>query len=227
MCGRAYSTYTDDEIYFLYLNRKPVTGADLPFKPNYNMSPTHEVPVMRIAEGSRALDTMRWGLIPEWSPEFSTKLSTINAKSETVFESRLYKKAITQRRAIVPLSGFFEWKKDGTAKRPFKIFLKDSPIMSVAGIWTAWRAGTPGEQRSFSILTTSANDFMSKIHDRMPVILNREQWDEWLDPEVHEVDQINALMKPCPPECLDCVEVSPLVNSPRNNRVEVLQPLNS
>ena len=168
---------------------------------------------------------MKWGLIPEWSPEFSTKLSTINAKSETIHESRLYKKAIVQRRCIVPVSGFYEWKREGASKRPFKIFLKDSPIMSLAGIWTAWRAGTPGELRSFSIMTTAANDFMSNIHDRMPVILNRSQWDEWLDSEIHETDAINALLKPCPPDWLDAVEVSTLVNSPKNNRAEVLAPL--
>jgi putative SOS response-associated peptidase YedK len=170
---------------------------------------------------------MHWGLVPEWSPDFAMKFSTINARSEGVFESRLYKKAILQRRCIVPVSGFFEWKKEGTAKRPFKIFLKDSPIMPMAGIWTAWRAGSPEEKRSFSIMTTSANDFMSKIHDRMPVILFLNQFDEWLDPEVHEVDEIKSMFKPCPPDWLDSVEVSTLVNSPRNNRAEVLEPLKS
>jgi putative SOS response-associated peptidase YedK len=223
MCGRAYSTYTDDEISFLYLNRRPLKFG--PLKPNYNMSPTHNVPTLRITEGVREFDNMRWGLIPEWSPEFSTKLSTINAKSETIFESKLYKKAIVQRRCLVPVSGFFEWKREGTNKRPFKIYLKDSPIMSLAGIWTAWRAGSVEEQRSFSILTTAANDFMSQIHDRMPVILDPKQFDEWLDPEVREAEQINSMLKPCPPEWLQSVEVSTLVNSPRNNRTEVLEPL--
>lgn len=223
MCGRAYSTYTDDELSFLYLNRKPLKFD--PIKPNYNMSPTHNAVTVRLNEGSRDLDTMKWGLIPEWSPEFSTKLSTINAKSETIFESRLYKKAIVRRRCIVPLSGFFEWKREGKNKRPFKIYLRDNPIMSVAGIWTAWRSGTPEEQRSFSILTTSANEFMAKIHDRMPVILEENQWQDWLDPEVHEADQITAMLKPCPSEWLESVEVSTMVNSPRNNRAEVLEPL--
>ena len=129
MCGRAYSTYTDEELIFQYLNHRPLKLD--PIKPNYNMSPTHNVPTLRITEGVREFDTMRWGLIPEWSPEFSTKLSTINAKSETIFESKLYKKAIVQRRCIVPVSGFFEWKREGTGKRPFKIYLKDSPIMSL------------------------------------------------------------------------------------------------
>jgi putative SOS response-associated peptidase YedK len=223
MCGRAYSTYTDDEISFQYLNRRPLKFG--PLKPNYNMAPTQTAPTVRLMDSVREIDTMTWGLIPEWSTEFKMKFSTINARSEGVFESRLYKKPILQRRCIIPVSGFFEWKKEGSAKRPFKIFLKDSPIMSLAGIWTSWRAGTPEEQRSFSIMTTAANSFMEKIHDRMPVILHPKQFDEWLDPEVHEAEQIGDMLKPCPPKWLASTEVSTLVNSTKNNRAEVLEPL--
>ena len=123
------------------------------------------------------------------------------------YPSRLYKKAILQRRCIVPVSGFFEWKRDGKEKRPFKIYLKDQPIMSLAGIWTAWHAGGPDAQSSFSIMTTDANEFMANIHNRMPVILEKEQFEDWLDPEVHEVDQINAMLKPCPSDWLPRLRV--------------------
>jgi putative SOS response-associated peptidase YedK len=227
MCGRAYSTYTADELYFVYLNRKLQRGESPFEKPNYNFSPTQTAPIIRLTNGSRAVDTMTWGLIPEWSPEFKMKFSTINARSEGVFESRLYKKPILTRRCIIPVSGFFEWKKEGSAKRPFKIFLKDQPIMSLAGIWTSWRAGTPDEQRSFSIMTTAANSFMEKIHDRMPVILDAKQFDEWLDPEVQEQEAIAAMLKPCPAELMECAEISTLVNKPANNRAEVLEPLSA
>jgi hypothetical protein len=137
IAGRAYSPYTAEELYFQFLNKKPLKLE--PLKPNYNMSPTHTTPILRLMDGGRDVDTMTWGLIPEWSPEFKTKFSTINARSEGVFESRLYKKPILSRRCIIPVSGFFKWKKEGSAKRPFKISLKDSPIMSLAGIWTSWR----------------------------------------------------------------------------------------
>jgi putative SOS response-associated peptidase YedK len=109
MCGRAYSTYTAEELYFQFLNKQPLKVE--PLKPNFNMSPTHSVPIVRTTDGTREFDTMHWGLVPEWSPDFAMKFSTINARSEGVFESRLYKKAILQRRCIVPVSGFFEWKK--------------------------------------------------------------------------------------------------------------------
>jgi putative SOS response-associated peptidase YedK len=97
--------------------------------------------------------------------------------------------------------------------------------MSMAGIWTAWRAGTPEEQRSFSIMTTVANSFMEKIHDRMPVILDPKQFDDWLDPEVHEPEHVGTMLKQCPAEWLDSAEVSTLVNKPANNRPEVLEPI--
>src|SRR5215471_9838827 len=199
MCGRAYSTYSAEELYFQYLNRKPLSGEDLPFsKPNYNMAPTQTVPVVRQVNGGRSIDAMRWGLIPPWEKQFSTKISTINARSEGVFESRLYKSHVVKRRCIVPISGFFEWKREGTSKCPFKIFLKDSPIMALAGIWSTWHEGSPDEGKSFSIVTTSANPVMEKIHDRMPVILRVDQFDDWLSPEMHEPEHIGQFLKPYP-----------------------------
>ena len=223
MCGRAYETYTADELYFQYLNKRPLNLK--PFKPNYNMSPTQQSPVLRLIDGTRQFDEMRWQLVPRWEKEFKTKISTINAKSETVFESRLYKSLIVRQRCIVPLSGFFEWRKEGTAKRPFKIYRKDGAIMSVAAVWDTWHSGSPDEGRSFSILTTSANEFMSAIHDRMPVILGAEDLQEWLDPEIHEQDALQKMMKPCPSAWLASSEVSTLVNSPKNNSAEVLNQL--
>jgi len=123
------------------------------------------------------------------------------------------------------ISGFVEWKKDGPRKRPFKIHLRDEAIMSVAGIWYAWRPGTPDERLSFSILTTAANTFMSTIHDRMPVILGRSDEDAWLDPGVYEQEALQQLLRPCPSSWLTSVEVSPLVNSAKNNTAAVLEPV--
>ena len=140
-----------------------------------------------------------------------------------MFSSRLYRDLVIRQRAIIPLSGFFEWKKNGDRNRPFKIHLQDDPIMSVAGIWNTWRARTADERQSFSIMTTAANEFMRGIHDRMPVILGRSDEDPWLDPEIQEKDAIHELMKPCPSEWLAAVEVSTLVNSTRNNTAEVLK----
>jgi len=170
---------------------------------------------------------MRWQLVPAAEPTFATKLSTINARSETVFKSPLFRDLILRQRCIVPLSGFYEWQRTGKTKRPFKIYLQDEPIMSVAGIWDTWRPGRSDERRSFSILTTSANEFMREIHDRMPVILDRDDEEEWLDPRVHEPDAIRALLRPCPSAWLKAAELSTLVNSSKNDSPALLEPVDS
>jgi putative SOS response-associated peptidase YedK len=172
----------------------------------------------------RQFDRMRWQLVPATEPAFTTKLSTINARSETVFKSSLYRNLVLRQRCIVPFSGFFEWKTGGGRKRPFKIHLRNEPIMSVAGIWETWRPGTADESYSFSVLTTAANELMREIHNRMPVILHRSDEDAWLDPDNHDQETLQRLLKPCPSSWLAAVEVSQLVNSAKNNTPEILQP---
>ena len=222
MCGRAYETYTDEELYIRYRGKRSSTLP--PLSPNYNLCPSQDSPTLRVVAGQRQIDPMHWQLIPDWEPAFKTKLSTINAKSETVFESRLYRKLVARQRCVVPLSGFFEWKRAGDRKRPFRIFLRDEPIRSVAGIWNTWHAGLPDERSSFSILTTSANSLMSELHDRMPVILARPDEYAWLDPDIQDEESLKTLLKPCPRSWLAAVEVSTLVNSPKNNSPAVLEP---
>src|SRR5262245_57639149 len=132
MCGRLYETYTDAELSFRYLNNRSIT---LPLLlPIYNLCPTQNSPVLRRVDGERQFDLMRWQLVPATEPAFTTKLSTINARSETIFESRLYRDLVVRQRGIVPLSGFYEWRKEGQRKRPFKIHLQNNAIMNVAGI---------------------------------------------------------------------------------------------
>jgi putative SOS response-associated peptidase YedK len=222
MCGRAYETYSDEELYFRYLNKRPPAPVDL--VPVYNLCPTMNSPVLRVVDGDRHIDVMRWQLVPATEPAFTTRLSTINARSEGIFQSPLYRDLIVRQRCLVPLSGFFEWRKEGGIKRPFKIHLRDEPIMSVAGIWDTWRPGTPDARHSFSIMTTAANEFMREIHNRMPVILGRSDEDAWLDPQIQEQKALLNLMKPCPSSWLNAAEVSTLVNSTKNNGPEVLQP---
>lgn len=222
MCGRAYETYSDEELYFRYLSQPP--EITLNFSPTYNLCPTDDSPVLRSVLGQRQFDRMRWQLVPAAESAFSTKLSTINARSETVFDSRLYKDLVLRQRCIVPLSGFFEWKRAGEVKRPFKIFLRDEPIMSVAGIWETWRSKSSEQRHSFSILTTSANEFMREIHDRMPVILERSTESIWLDPDVCDRKVLEEVLKTYPGSPLEAVEVSTLVNSTKNNSPDLLKP---
>jgi putative SOS response-associated peptidase YedK len=233
MCGRAYQTYTQEELALRYLNEKPL---ELPeFKANYNLCPTQFSPIIRQdKENGRQLELFRWGLIPHWSKDTQSAYKMINARSETVFEKPSFRDAIRQRRCIVPFSGFYEWLREGESKRPFAIFLKGSPekqrpIMSVAGIWETWRSEKKEEEllHSFSILTTESNSFMRKIHDRMPVILNQESEVAWLDSALQKPEELKNFFKPSPSSWLEAYEVSTGVNSPKNNSKAVLKPLNS
>ena len=125
MCGRVYQTYSQEELFLRYLRRRPRIPLDV--APAYNLCPTQVSPVLRVFEGQRQFDRMRWQLVPATEPAFNTKLSTINARSETVFSSPLYRNIVVRQRCIVPLSGFYEWKREGNGKRPFKIHLAMNP----------------------------------------------------------------------------------------------------
>jgi len=228
MCGRAYSTYTDEELELRYLNEKrkhrPLAGL----KPNYNLAPTQVAPVVLMHNHQTRIELMRFGLIPFWAKDIKSanKYSLINAKGEEIDQKRSYKDAFQHRRCIIPLSGFYEWQRINDTKHPFAIHLRSEPIMSIAGVWEHWRSQQPDQEvKSFSIITTSANSMMQMIHDRMPVLLDRKDESSWLDPENHNVEGLKSLLKPCPSEWLEAYEISTLVNSPRNNVKEVLEPL--
>jgi putative SOS response-associated peptidase YedK len=224
MCGRAYETYTAEELEMRYLNQR-IRRNPLVITPNYNLAPTQISPIVLIKEGERTIEMMRFGLVPFWATDVksASKYSLINAKGEEIETKRSYKQAFEKRRCIVPLSGFYEWWKNGEAKRPIAIHLRDEPIMSVAGIWELWERGEE-KVESFSIVTTAATGFMEWVHDRMPVILSREDEERWLDPSTSVADA-KELLVPCPSEWLEAHEVSTLVNSPRNNRPECVEPL--
>jgi putative SOS response-associated peptidase YedK len=223
MCGRVYEIYIAEDLSDRYPDSE--VPVDFEVSPSYNLCPTENSPVLLSSDGKRQFQQMRWQLVPKTEPAFSTKLSTINARSESVFESRLYRDIVICQRCIVPISGFYEWKREGPAKRPFRINLREEPIMSVAGIWDAWRPGTKDERHSFSILTTPANECMSSIHDRMPVILDRSDEEAWLDPDFQDRALLEKILRPCPNEWLETVEVSRLVNSAKNNSPDLLRPL--
>ena len=221
MCGRKYSTYAEEELQIRYSSRRPIK---LNLLPNFNFAPTQQGPVVRSVEGELTIDMLRWGLVPAWAKdEKAGGYSLINAKAEEITEKRTYKQAFEKRRCLVPVSGFIEWRAADTGKRPFSIFLKDEPIMSLAGIWEHWeRDGKLID--SYSVITTAANEFMQAIHNRMPVILNRTAENLWLDPATN-LEALKSLIQPYQSDSMDAFEISRLVNSPKNNSPEVLAPV--
>jgi putative SOS response-associated peptidase YedK len=234
MCGRAYSTYTDVELAFHYLNKRgfrwhlPTEAPKV--SPNYNICPTHLCLALVVTEGTLTFRNLRWGLVPSWagSVKDADKYSMINAKSEEVTEKRSYRAAFQRRRCIVPVSGFYEWQRTESGKQPYAIYLKDEPIMSLAGLWEHWEDKEGREVvESFTIMTTAANSFVSSIHTRMPVILPPELESAWLDPEVTEPSAVRSLLCQYPAEKMKAHPVSNLVNSPRNNSPELILALST
>jgi putative SOS response-associated peptidase YedK len=224
MCGRAYQTYTQEELALRYLNERPLQLPE--FQPNYNFAPTQLCPVVFHESGKgRQLQLLNWGLIPHWSKDKKSAYKMINARSETVAEKPSFRTAIRHRRCIVPLSGFYEWKREGDIKRPFAISLKTKEIMSVAGIWETWQSPLEERLQTFSILTTEANSFMQHIHDRMPVILDPQTEEEWLDPKLSDPLLLKKFFDPSPSSWLEAYEVNLQVNNPRNNSKDLLKPV--
>ncbi len=220
MCGRYTLTHPGDLLEEL--------GVDSPpqLTPRYNVAPTQNAPVVRAAaQGGRRLDLLRWGLVPFWAQDPKIGNRMINARSETAAEKPSFRHALKQRRCVVPADGFYEWKKvGGGAKQPYHIHLHDRRPFVFAGLWERWTKG-PEPIESFTILTTSPNDKVAELHDRMPVILPREAWDLWLDPSVGDAARVAALMGPCDSGEITFVPVSKMVNRPGNDRPECVQPI--
>jgi len=168
------------------------------------------------------LSFYHWGLIPFWATDKSIGYRLINARSETITEKPSYKSAFRSRRCLVPADSFFEWKKD-KEKDPYRILMKDEKPFSMAGIWDQW-TGPDGESvHSFSILTTTPNEIMSDIHDRMPAILCQADEKRWLSPLSDS--ELLSLLKPFPSEKMKAYKISKLVNSPKNDSAEIFTPV--
>jgi putative SOS response-associated peptidase YedK len=220
MCGRFTLTANPQVVRDVFdLNAIP-DGIE----PRYNVAPTQPVAVIT-NEDPKTLTYHRWGLIPSWSKDLSIGNKLINARSETAHEKPAFRTAFKRRRCLIPASGFFEWKQADGSKIPHFIHLKEDPLFAFAGLWEVWYSPEGDQLRTCTILTTEANEFMSSLHTRMPVILKREDWDEWLQPEEQLVEVLMPLMKPYDSAAMDAYEVSTMVNRPNNDVPEVIRPV--
>lgn len=224
MCGR-FSLSTDkDDLQSRYGFVDP---SGILLKPRYNIAPTQQSPVVTVNEGTRVLAMMRWGLVPYWAKDASIGYKLINARAETLAQKSSFKKSFREKRCLVLADGFYEWRKTGgkAPKIPLRFVLRSREPFAFAGLWDSWQTPEGDTLFTFTIITTEANELMSTIHDRMPVILHQKDEDQWLDPELKDVNKLIPLLAPYPSDLMDCYEVSPRVNSPKNDDPECILPV--
>jgi putative SOS response-associated peptidase YedK len=171
MCGRFTQSYTWRELVELYQLTQPA----LNLRPHYNIAPTTQIDVVRLADGVRELVPMRWGLIPGWWKKTAKEVpSTFNARAETAAEKPMFRSAFKRTRCIVPASGYYEWRKVEGGKQPYFISAANGELLSIAGLWDQWKEPESGETiSSATLIVTAANDFTRRIHDRTPVFLGQ------------------------------------------------------
>jgi putative SOS response-associated peptidase YedK len=220
MCGRYFQQRGPASVarYFETVNPLPNTPA------SWNRAPTQEALVVRRhpETGARHLDALRWGLVPRWAKDASGAAKMINARAETLAEKPAFRDAFARRRCLVTADGFYEWRTEGRSKQPFAIALAGGEPMALAGLWEGWRAPDGSILRSCTIITTSANAKLAAIHHRMPVILPRADWPRWLGETAAEPAELQALLRPLPPEDVLAWPVSPRVNRVAENDAGLL-----
>lgn len=223
MCGRYSLTDLGDVLLRLFELPELPDG----YRPRYNIAPTQRATAIIAANGQRRAELFRWGLIPSWAKDAAIGNKMINARAETVAEKPAFRTALRRRRCLIPADGFYEWQARGGRKQPVRFVSADGGILAFAGLWECWRPGGESEPelRSFTILTTAANDFVRTVHDRMPVILPASAFDLWLDPTVQDAEAVLPLLTSAPEDTLRVYDVSTAVNSPRNDRVECIAAL--
>jgi len=215
MCGRfaLYSSFSAIKNYADLLNEIGEVS------PNYNVAPGQIIPIVMLENTKQILEPVKWGLVPFWAKDPKIGYRMINTRSESITEKPSFKAAFKYRRCLIPANGFYEWKKP--AKQPFFIYLQNRELFSFAGIWEEWHHPDGSTLRTCSIITTTANERMQEIHDRMPVILSREDEIKWL--KENEKKELLSLLKPYSSNQMQIHPVSKAVNSYKNDYAELME----
>jgi putative SOS response-associated peptidase YedK len=226
MCGRYVIISMPEAIRALF-----GYGEQPNFPPRYNVAPTQPIPVVRLADGKRSFALMRWGLLPSWVKDPKTFPLLINARGESVLDKPAFRNAMKRRRCLIPTDGFYEWLPD-TVKRPHFVRAKRSadgaaPPLAFAGLYETWTGPNGEEIDTAAIITASANDTLSAIHNRMPVFVPPEDFGRWLDCANVEAKDAAALIKPADEGLLEVYEVSPAVNRVVNDNEALVAPFSA
>jgi putative SOS response-associated peptidase YedK len=224
MCGRATLSSPPDDLAEVFgLDEVPL------LTPHYNLAPSQDIAIIRTLPGrtGRRIELLRWGLVPWWADDPKVGYKTINARSETVMSAPAFREPIRQRRCLVVVDGFYEWKREGRRKQPFLIRRQDGKPFALAGLWDRWKPkGAPRDAprlETCSVVTVDPQAEILPLHDRMPLILPEDEWSAWLDPELTDPQQIAPLLsrRDMP---LVLFPVSDVVNSPANDDPRCIEP---
>lgn len=219
MCGRFTLTAHPQVIQ---------TAFDLKHMParmdaRYNIAPTQPIAVIT-NEAPDALTFLRWGLVPSWADDVRIGNKLINARAETAHEKPSFRAAFKRRRCLIPADGFYEWQKSNDGKIPHFIHLHNREVFAIAGLWEIWQDADGNELRTCTLLTTEANALVQPLHNRMPVILHRDDHERWLDTGEAYADGLRDLLRPYDAERMTEYAVAPTVNSPATDVPELIEP---
>jgi putative SOS response-associated peptidase YedK len=198
---------------------------DIP--PRYNIAPSQDVlTVIEDRETAvREARPMRWGLVPFWAKEPSAGIRTINARAETVADRPVFRRPFRERRCLIPADGFYEWQRQGARKQPYYVRLSSGEPFAFAGLWDRWTPAEGDSIETCTILTTSANEVVAPLHDRMPVIVPTAAYGLWLDRAMRDAERLRPLLTPYPAAEMTAYPVSLLVNNPRNDTPDCIAPV--
>ncbi len=220
MCGRFTLAVAGEQLALRFnLDEAPILEA------RYNIAPTQLVVMIRQDDGRRVVELARWGLIPSWSKDASAGARMINARAETVGDKPAFRAAFRQRRCLIPADGFYEWQASVGGKQPYYARLATGEPFAMAGLWERWQAPDGAWIQSCTIITTTANEILLPLHDRMPAILAPEHYCLWLDPTIRDPGPLQALLGPYPAERMRVYPVGKAVNSARNEGPGLIKPL--
>ena len=222
MCGR-FTLQTPVEL----LSEKFQFPEIIPLKPRYNIAPSQAVAVVLLLpdDADRKLAMLRWGLLPAWVKDPAKVQQPINAKAETAAEKPMFRDAFKRRQCLVPADGFHEWKQEGGRKQPVYIHMKDGDPFAIAGLWEHWEDKDGMVIESCTLLTTEPNVLLKPVHNRMPVILDQTDYEQWLDPDIQDVTRLKPLLRPYSPDEMTWYPVNLRVNNPKHDDPLCIEPL--
>ena len=193
---------------------------------HFNVAPTDEATVVVQREDRRAVTGYRWGLIPHWATDAKVGSRMFNARAETLTTSPAFRDAFRRKRCLVPVDSFYEWKREGTIRQPYRVVRRDGRPLALAGLWAGWHdPATQTVRRTFTIVTPSPNKALADLHDRMPVIVPQGAWDRWLDPTPPDPAELLGLLLPTDDVELEIYPVERLVNDVRRDGPELIRRL--